>query len=107
MDKIDENKLISHRLYRMHTVFEKGAYNKDLSILGRDLSRVLIIDNNSKNFQKQPENGIYIKPWFSDPEDSALRKLSQVLKTVAEKKPSDLRIELKNMLSARNGNVLN
>lgn len=46
LDKLDLNEFISHRLYRTHTIFENGIYHKDLAILGRDLSKILIIDNN-------------------------------------------------------------
>jgi len=50
-------------------------------MLGRDLKRVLIIDNNPENFQLQPENGICIKSWFGDPQDIALSVIFPVLKS--------------------------
>ena len=79
IDKIDKNDLISFRLYRQHTILEGGVYNKDLSKLGRCLMKTLIIDNNQSNFQRQPENGILIKNWYDDPNDIALKELSETL----------------------------
>ena len=36
---------------------------KDLSRLGRDLDRTLIVDNVQENFMLQPNHGIFIFPW--------------------------------------------
>ena len=68
---------------------------KDLRLLGRDLTKVLIIDNNSNNFQRQPENGICIRGWLNDPDDTALLNLTHILLDVIKKEPIDLRIQLK------------
>jgi TFIIF-interacting CTD phosphatase-like protein len=44
------------------------------------MSSILIVDNNPDNFQYQPENGIYIKSWYNDPNDRALVELAPLLK---------------------------
>ena len=96
IDNIDKNKNISHRLYRHHASFEGNGYAKvksfnrialsslfklqDLSKLGRDLSKVIIVDNIAENFKLQPDNGIFIKTWYEDPEDTALLELAPLLK---------------------------
>jgi CTD small phosphatase-like protein 2 len=41
---------ISHRLYRQHALPCREFYIKDLSLIGRDLSKTIIVDNISENF---------------------------------------------------------
>ena len=53
---------------------------QDLSRLGRDLAKMIIVDNLAENFKLQPDNGIFIKAWYDDPEDTALLELSPLLK---------------------------
>ena len=67
INAIDKEGCISHRLYRDHTHFKNGTYLKDLSKLGRDLTKTIIIDNIEENFSEQHENGICIKSWYSNP----------------------------------------
>ena len=47
---LDNVSLIKHRLYRQHALPFNGYYVKDLSRLGRDLSKTLIVDNIAENF---------------------------------------------------------
>lgn len=79
MKLIDSESLILLRLYREH-VYSQGV--KDLELLGRDLDKVIIIDNFPKSFEKQPKNGIEIKAWLGDPDDQELMKLVLPLKEI-------------------------
>ena len=97
LDRIDTQQCIKHRLYRDHTNFQNGVYLKDLSKINRDLSKTIIVDNNPDNFQMQPENGIYIKSWYEDPNDRALKKLAGLLIKIAENEQNDVRISLSDL----------
>jgi len=70
-------------------------YIKDLSLFGRDLNRIIIVDNISENFLLQPENGISIKSWYDDPTDNALMQLAPLLLGIAKQKVTDVRVALK------------
>lgn len=48
---------------------------KDLSLLGRDLKDVIIIDNAPASYIFQPSNAIPITSWFNDPHDTELLDL--------------------------------
>lgn len=43
------------------------------------MSKIIIVDNLAENFRLQPDNGIYIKPWYDDHEDTALLELTPLL----------------------------
>ncbi len=50
LDKLDVKHCISLRLYREHCSMFKDCHLKDLNILNRDLSKVIIVDNVAANF---------------------------------------------------------
>jgi CTD small phosphatase-like protein 2 len=56
---------------------------KDLTKIGKDLRKIIIIDNMKENFKLQQDNGIHIKSWFNDnPNDTELLKIGQALKDI-------------------------
>ncbi|GLU13856.1 hypothetical protein SLE2022_304660 [Rubroshorea leprosula] len=75
LDVLDPKGLISHRLYRNSCRNLNGMYVKDLSEVGRDLRRVVIVDDNPNSYSLQPENAIPIIPFLDDDKDSELEKL--------------------------------
>ncbi|CAD8044076.1 unnamed protein product [Paramecium primaurelia] len=95
LDQVDKNKNITYRLFRQHALQYSNQFIKDLSRLGRDLSKCIIVDNVPDNFQNQPENGIFIKTWYSDQNDTALAELGPILKSIVMKKAEDVRLALK------------
>jgi len=65
---------------------------KDLRLIGRDLSKTLIIDNIEENFSlTTPENGIHIVDFFGGFEDEELPKLKNFLLKLAINQLEDIR----------------
>ena len=95
LNELDKNKVINYKLYRKHTEQINGVFIKDLSKLGRDLTKILIVDNNKDNFSLQPENGLHICSFIGDQNDDELYNLSGDLMKIVESKKDDIRPVIK------------
>jgi len=94
-----DEKYFSYRLYRESATFLNEQYYKDLNKLGRDLKKIIIVDDKQINMKLQEENGIIIKPFITENEegknDFILYDLINILTKIAKDKPNDIRESLK------------
>ncbi len=74
-----QGRLIHHRLYREHCSNVDGVFVKDLSLLGRPLHRIAIVDNSPHAYLFHPENSVPVLSWFDDPHDRELKKMTPML----------------------------
>ena len=95
LNELDKNSVINYKLYRKHTEQINGVFIKDLSKLGRDINKVVIIDNNKDNFSLQPENGLHICSFLGDQEDDELYLLTTDLMKIVKGNKKDLRPAVK------------
>ena len=105
---INDN-VIKYRLYRQHVTIAGFTSYKDLKLLGRDLKKIIIIDNLKENFRMQPDNGLFIKTWTSDVNDKQFKDLLVILKSIAINDVSDVRpiIQRINEKIKDNGDLIN
>lgn len=57
-DLLDKRGVFRSRLFRESCVFYRGNYVKDLSRLGRDLNKVIIVDNSPASYIFHPDNAV-------------------------------------------------
>ena len=97
LDILDiNNNIIKYRLYRSHLSLRNINNDvKDLSLLGRDLSKVIMIDNFSENYKLQQDNGLPINSWFGDANDTSLRDLIPIMNYIVENNINDVRSVVK------------
>ena len=106
IDGIDPEKCVKYRLYRQHTIPDGDANLKNLNFLGRDLKKVIIIDNFAENFSKHPKNGLNILDFEGNENDDALEYLKKDLINLAKLNPFDVRNYLNNIQISMNKRAL-
>ena len=79
-----KEKYFEFRLYKQHAIINEDEYIKDLSKLGRDIKKTIIIDNNPKYYRLQKNNGICIKPFYGDvvSDRNTLKVLGSILERI-------------------------
>ena len=97
---IEEKKnYFDNNLYREHLTFIGKEFIKDISKLGRDIKKIIVVDNIANNFKLSPENGIQIAPFFGDKdddnEDNTLEELKKLLILFYKEEYEDLRVGIK------------
>lgn len=95
LDRLDPTgKLISHRLFRESCVFWQGNYIKDMSLLGRDERRSIIVDNSPASYLLHPQNALPCTSFFEDKADGELPRLCRFLAQLARRNVADVRRHL-------------
>ncbi|KRY92294.1 CTD small phosphatase-like protein 2 [Trichinella pseudospiralis] len=56
-----------------------GMWAKDLAKTGADLKRTVLIDDRRQSFLLQPNNGIPIRPWTGQEDDTELVKMEKLI----------------------------
>lgn len=74
-DLLDQWSVFRARLFRESCVYHRGNYVKDLNKLGRDLQKIVIVDNSPASYIFHPDNAVPVKSWFDDCTDSELLDL--------------------------------
>jgi len=76
---LDTEKNIKHRLYREDCAYINGLFIKDLKRLNRPLKDLIIVDNSPLAYAFNAENGLPIKTWYDDRNDTELNKILPLL----------------------------
>jgi RNA polymerase II subunit A small phosphatase-like protein len=84
VDTLDQDSLINMRLYREHCFSFQGSYIKDLSLLGRPMKDVIIVDNSPNAYFFHPENAVPILSWYDDLDDRCLFELIPLLEALSQ-----------------------
>jgi len=84
LDLLDPHRTIRTRLFRESCVYYEGNYVKDLSLLDRDLSDTIIVDNSPNSFIFHPENAIDCSSFIDDPRDRELDQIGYFLSSVKD-----------------------
>lgn len=76
LDILDpQRKLFRQRLYQEDCCCVLGHYIKDLSVLGRDLAKTVVLDNAPHTYPHHLMNTIPISSWSGEPDDRELQRL--------------------------------
>jgi len=83
-DLLDKWDVFACRLFRESCVFHRGNYVKDLSRLGRELHKIIIVDNSPASYVFHPDNAVPCSSWFDDMEDRELLDLIPLLEKLSQ-----------------------
>ena len=86
LDILDIEKNIKYKLTREHCTFLNGIYIKELKKLNRNLNDLIILDNSPLAYSFDNDNGLPIKAWYEDRDDSELEKVYLLLEFLSKVK---------------------
>ena len=82
-----KKKYFDIKLFREHSIIIGKDFVKDISRIGRPMSKIIIVDNININYRLNQENGILIYPFYEDnfKFDKALLELKNILLEIYKK----------------------
>ena len=101
LNRLDpEKKFISYRFYKQHTYIEENKIVKNIKNLGRDLKKIIFIDNIKYVAKYSMENIYQIKTWIDDVFDNELERIKIKLIEIAKNKKylKDVRKAIKELI---------
>ena len=85
LDKLDQKNIyFSHRLYRCHCSWEEGKSIKKLDLIGRDLNKIVFVDDIERNAKYNMKNLILVSKWSDNIFDDEIINIKNKLKIIAE-----------------------
>jgi RNA polymerase II subunit A small phosphatase-like protein len=94
MDKLDKEGLVPYRLFREACTQYKGTFVKDMGKMGRDMKKIMILDNSNHSYAFNPNLGVPCESWFDDYADFELLTLMKIFESLASDEVQDLGPEL-------------
>jgi CTD small phosphatase-like protein 2 len=85
LDQLDpKGVFFRHRLYRSSCMWldSLGGFTKDLARFNRPMGRIVLVDDDRMNFVAQLQNGVPIKAFYDDENDTALTALGSLLQRI-------------------------
>ena len=98
LNEIEKNKkFFDFKLYKDHCTLYKNRFVKDITKLGRDIRKIIVVDDDENNFVLNKENGIKIKSFLGEENntDTALFELKKILILFERMKLDDVRKGIK------------
>lgn len=91
INQLNQEGVISHRLYRNHSSTINNKTVKNLSKIGRQLDKLLLVDNIKDNAKGFYDNYVPILSWEFDLFDNELLNVAAKLKSILQYEKDDLR----------------
>ena len=83
IEKIDYKDYIDYILYKKHIINEKGSLAKKLDLIGRDLNKIIYVDNLENNAKYNKKNLYLISSWYNNIFDKEIYILKDKLIYIA------------------------
>ena len=79
INKIDNKNFIDYILYKNHCIYEDGNIIKKLELIGRDMKKIIYVDNSEISAKYNKKNLYKISSWYNNIFDEELIKLGKKL----------------------------